>query len=97
VFDVLVAAFLGRYGKSIVLLEGISKIESIRAAGPTPEIAAIRIGGAGGGNFIAAILGALLLAGGYAFLAAGESGPATDELEALRAITEQFRTASPSN
>jgi hypothetical protein len=97
VFDVVVAVFLGRYGKSIVVLKGISKIESIRAAAPTPKIAAMRIGGAGGSNFIAAILGALLLLGGWAFLAAGESGPTTDEFEALRAITEQFRTASPSN
>lgn len=97
VFDLVVAAFLGCYGKSIVLLAGSSRIRSIRAAGLTPEIAAIRIGGAGGGSLIAATLGALLLAGGCSFLAAGESGPASDELEALRAITEQLRTPSPSN
>ena len=40
---------------------------------------------------------ALLLAGGHAILASVESGPATDEFEALRAIAQQFRAASPSN
>ena len=97
VFDIVVAAFFGRYGKSIVLLRGISTIQRIRAAGLTPEIAAIRIGGAGGGNLFAAVLGALLLGGAYWVLLSRESGPANDEFEALRVLTEPFRATSPPN
>lgn len=98
VFDIVLAGFFGRYGKSIVLLAGISKIEDIRAAGLPLDIAAIRIGGAGGGNPIAAMVGTLLLAGGvFGIIGPGESGPKADGLEGLRAITEQLRGAPPSN
>ena len=96
VFDLVLAAFFGRYGKSIVLLRGISTIERVRADGPAPDIAAIRIGGAGGGNPIAAMLGALLLAGGaFGVIAPHETATTADGLEGLRAITETLRAASP--
>ena len=97
VFDIVVAVFFGRYGKSIVLLKGISTVEGIRAAGLEPEIALIRIGGAGGGNFVAAILGALLLTGAYWVLPSRETGPTIDAFEGLRVLNEQFRSPSPPN
>ena len=72
-------------------------IEAVRAAALPPEIAAIRIGAAGRRQLDRGDPAALLLAGGHAILASVESGPATDEFEAPRAIAQQFRAASPSN
>ncbi len=65
VFDLAVAAFLARYGKSIVILGAMAAIDRVRAADRSPEISAIRIAGAGGVSLIAPIFGALVLAGAY--------------------------------
>ncbi len=46
VFDLAVAAFLARYGKSIVVLGAMAANDRIRSAGLSPDIAAIRIAGA---------------------------------------------------
>ncbi len=65
VFDLAVAAFLARYGKSIVVLGAMAAIDRIRGAGVSPDITANRIAAAGGVSLIAPILGALALAGVY--------------------------------
>ncbi len=75
VFDLAVAAFLARYGKSIVVLGAMAAIDRIRSAGLSRDITAIRIAGAGGVSLIAPIVGALALAGAYL---SAPDGPAAE-------------------
>lgn len=92
-FDLALAAFLGRYGKSIVLTSGVSRIEKIRAQGLSPEITTIRIAGAGGINSVAPLLGAILLAGALFLAARGQAegyADAPGDIETLRALTALF-------
>lgn len=75
VFDLAIAAFLARYGKSIVVLGAMAATDQIRSAGLSPDITAIRIAGAGRVNLIAPILGALALA---AACLSAPDGPAAE-------------------
>jgi hypothetical protein len=92
-FDVAVAVFLGRYGKSVVLMGGAAAIAGVRSAGLSPEIAAIRLIRAGGISVIAPIVGALILFGVYVTTFTGfaaDSGFGLDDLRVLRALIGQF-------
>jgi hypothetical protein len=93
VFDLAVAAFLARYGKSIVVLGAMAANDRIRSAGLSPDIAAIRIAGAGGVSLIAPIVGALALAGAYLCAADGstrEYRAMLGEAQTLRLPPSQF-------
>ena len=63
VFDLLVASFLAQFGKSIVLMRAAAAIRRIRSAVPSPDVAAIRIIGAGGRDWVSALCAAALLMG----------------------------------
>jgi hypothetical protein len=92
-FDVAVAVFLGRYGKSVVLMGGAAAIARVRSAGISPEIAAIRLIRVGGISLIAPIVGAFFLVGVYVttFVSSvADSGFGLDDLRALRALIGQF-------
>ena len=89
VFDLLVAAFLAEFGKSIVLMRGVGVIRRIRSVAPSSEVAAIRIAGAGGVDWVSALCGAALLTGIVASSAAALCAPgnATDiDIDALERL-----------
>ena len=61
IFDLTVAGFFARYGKSIVVLAGLSKIREIAKLGLTPEGARERMAASGGVDPLAATLGLIAL------------------------------------
>jgi hypothetical protein len=62
-FDIAVAVFFGRYGMSMVLASGAKKIALARAGATSGELVSIRVGAAGGVNWVAALCGLALLMG----------------------------------
>jgi hypothetical protein len=61
VAQLLAAAFLGRYGKSMVLMDGVSKLETVRKASLPPGAALKDLSRAGGVNPLAAALALVAL------------------------------------
>ena len=62
VAQLLAAAFLGRYGKSIVLMDGVAKLEAVRKTSLPPGAALEDLRRAGGVNPLAAALALVALA-----------------------------------
>ena len=62
VAQLLVAAFLGRYGKSIVLIDGVAKLETVRKMSLPPGAALENLSRAGGVSPLAATLALVALA-----------------------------------
>jgi len=84
--DLAVALFFGRYGKSMVVNDGLAAIARIRGESGAAADADVRIARAGGTSLIAPIVGALF-AGWLLLTASGEApGDAATLLNALLGV-----------